>query len=66
MVAAFLASIGTSIVGLNSDNEIIVVAGVICSTVSAAIYAASEAYVDGHAVASDTKEEKIIVQKSGD
>lgn len=48
-VAAFLGSVGTSIAGLASDNETVVVIGVICATLSAAIYAAAEAYVDANA-----------------
>lgn len=45
-VAAFLASIGTSITGLAVQEPTIATAGVICTVLSAAIYAASEAYVD--------------------
>lgn len=45
-VAAFLASIGTSIAGLNSENEIIIVIGSICTILSAAIYSFAEAFVD--------------------
>ena len=45
-VAAFLASIGTSITGLAVQESTIATAGVICTVLSAAIYAASEAYVD--------------------
>ncbi len=49
-VAAFLASIGTSLAGLHSDNTTIAAIGIIAATLSAAIYAAAEAYVDGKAV----------------
>lgn len=49
-VAAFLASIGTSIAGLKSDNDVIATVGIICTIVSSAIYAFAEAYVDGKAV----------------
>ena len=49
-VAAFLASIGTSIAGLHSDNDLVVAIGTISSIVSAAIYAFAEAWVDGKAV----------------
>ena len=45
-VAAFLASIGTSIAGYHVENEMITVLGMICATVSAAIYAACEAVID--------------------
>lgn len=49
-VAAFLASIGTSIAGLHSQNEIIVVIGTVCSILSAAIYAFAEAWVDSKGI----------------
>lgn len=55
-VAAGLGSIGTSIAGLATDNEVVVVTGIICATASAAIYAAAEAYVDGASVKSSTSE----------
>lgn len=45
-VAAFLASIGTSIAGLHSENEVIVIIGTVSSIISAAIYAFAEAWVD--------------------
>lgn len=45
--AAFLGSIAVSVSGIHSGNEIITTVGVICSVLSAAIYAACEAYVDG-------------------
>ncbi len=46
-VAAFLGSIGVSIAGLQTGNDSITTVGVVCSVISAAIYAAAEAYVDG-------------------
>lgn len=49
-VAAFLASIGTSIAGLKTDNEIVAIIGTICTILSAAIYSFAEAWVDGKAV----------------
>ena len=49
-VAAFLASIGTSIVALKSDNQIVAGVGTVCTILSAAIYAFAEAWVDGKAV----------------
>ena len=55
-VAAFLASIGTSIAGLKSDNEVIATAGIICTIVSSAIYAFAEAYIDGQAVRKDNND----------
>lgn len=48
-VAAFLASLGASIAGFATDEPVVIWIGVICTTLSAAIYAASEAYVDGKA-----------------
>lgn len=44
--AAFLGSIGASITGMVINNEVISTIGIICTVVSAAIYAAAEAYVD--------------------
>ncbi|MCC8049691.1 MAG: hypothetical protein LIP10_03395 [Clostridiales bacterium] len=49
-VAAFLASIATSIAGITIENQAITIVGVICSVVSTAIYAGCEAYVDGKSV----------------
>lgn len=45
-VAAFLGSLGASIAGLVVDNEVISTVGIICSVLSAAIYAGAEAFVD--------------------
>lgn len=45
-VAAFLGSLGASIAGLVVDNEVISTVGIICSVISAAIYAGAEAFVD--------------------
>lgn len=49
-VAAFLASVATSIGGLHSGNETITIIGTVCGIVSAAIYAFCEAWVDASAV----------------
>ena len=49
-VAAFLASIATSIAGLATDNTTVAIVGTVCGILSAAIYAAAEAYVDAKAV----------------
>lgn len=46
MVAAFLSSLGVSIAGLNLDNNVVTIAGMVCSVFAAAIYAAAEAAVD--------------------
>lgn len=45
-VAAFLASIATSIAGVKSENETIIIIGTVCGILSAAIYAFCEAWVD--------------------
>ena len=57
-VAAFLASVGTSIAGLRSDNEVVVAIGTICTIASAAIYSFAEAWVDGKALDYDEEDEK--------
>lgn len=46
-VAAFLGSIATSITGIATKNDTVTTLGMICGILSAAIYAAAEAYVDG-------------------
>lgn len=46
--AAFLGSMGTSIAGMSCGNDKVTMIGLICSMLSAAIYAAAEAYVDAH------------------
>lgn len=53
-VAAFLASIGGSITGLVTDQQWVAAVGLICTMLSAAIYAASEAYVDGASAKANT------------
>lgn len=47
-VAAFLASIGASIAGIATESKAITVAGIVCTMLSSAIYAAAEAYADGN------------------
>lgn len=49
-VAAMLASIATSISGITTDNQGVLIIGTICGVASAAIYAFCEAWVDGKAV----------------
>jgi drug/metabolite transporter (DMT)-like permease len=46
-VAAFLGSIAASVAGITTGEKWITVAGVVCGMLSAAIYAAAEAYTDG-------------------
>ena len=52
-VAAFLASIATSIAGLATSNQTITIVGTVAGILSAAIYAFCEAWVDGKAVDKD-------------
>lgn len=54
-VAAMLASVGTSIGGVVSDNQALATVGVVCLIVSQAIYSFCEAYVDAASVKADTK-----------
>lgn len=49
-VAAMLASIATSIAGITTDNQTVLVIGTVCGVLSAAIYAFCEAWVDQKAV----------------
>lgn len=49
-VAAFLASVATSIAGITTDNQTIIILGTVCGVLSAAIYAFCEAWVDSKAV----------------
>ena len=55
-VAAFLASIATSIAGISTSNQTVIVVGTVCGILSAAIYAFCEAWVDGKAVNQDEGE----------
>lgn len=61
-VAAFLASIATSISGICTDNQTIIIIGTVCGILSAAIYAFCEAWVDANAV--DVEEVHIIAKKN--
>ena len=49
-VAAFLGSVATSISGIVTSNQTIIIVGTVCGIVSAAIYAAAEAACDVKAV----------------
>ena len=44
--AAFLGSLGASIAGFVIENPVVQTIGIVCTMLSAAIYAAAEAYVD--------------------
>lgn len=52
-VAAFLASVATSIAGLATDNQSVLIIGTVSGILSAAIYAFCEAWVDASAVKRD-------------
>ena len=52
-IAAFLASVSTSIAGLSIANEYVIIAGIVCGVLSAAIYQAAEAYVDAASVSAN-------------
>ena len=49
-LAAFLGSVAVSISGLVTDNQTVTIIGTVCGLLSAAFYAAAEAYVDAKAV----------------
>lgn len=57
-VAAFLASIGTSIAGLKTNSETVAVIGSVCTILSAAIYAFAEAWIDQRAINNTKEDEK--------
>ena len=52
-VAAFLASVATSISGLVTENEVVLLIGTVAGILSAAIYAFCEAAIDMKAVKKD-------------
>ena len=56
-VAAFLGSIATSIAGLAVNEKWVTIIGMVCGVLSAAIYSACEAYVDGAHKAIDITED---------
>ena len=56
-VAAFLGSIAASIAGLTTGEKWITITGIVCGMLSAAIYSATEAWVDSaHADGNDEQE----------
>ena len=68
-VAAALASLGTSIAGIATSNEMVAGFGITCTMLSAAIYAFCEAWVDS-ASASSTTTSRVttnttVTQKEG-
>jgi len=60
-IAAFLGSLAASIAGLSTGNDAVATAGIICGMLSAAIYAASEAWVDGQSVAAKSESKVTTV-----
>lgn len=52
-LAAFLASIATSISGMVTDNQTVIIIGTVCGVISAALYSAAEAFIDAKAVRKD-------------
>lgn len=56
-MAAFLASVATSISGISTENQTVTIIGTICGIISAAIYAFCEAWVDGKAINSNLFDE---------
>lgn len=66
-VAAFLGSIAASIAGIVTEEKWITITGVVCGMLSAAIYAAVEAYVDAaHKAPDEVTEIEIIHGKKED
>lgn len=49
-VAAFLGSIASSIAGIATSDQTVIIIGTICGSLSAAIYAFCEAWVDSNRV----------------
>jgi len=56
-VAAFLASVATSISGLVTEDKIVLLIGTVAGILSAAIYAAAEASVDIKAISKNEDKE---------
>ncbi|MCR5486350.1 MAG: hypothetical protein K6F35_02335 [Lachnospiraceae bacterium] len=52
--AAALASLGASIAGLATSNEVVAVIGIACTVISTAIYAFCEAWVDASSASATT------------
>ena len=49
-LAAFLGSVATSISGIVTSNQTVIIIGTVCGILSAGLYAFAEAWVDGKAV----------------
>lgn len=61
--AAALASIATSIASFATDNTSLAATGMVCAMLSAAIYAAAEAYVDGKSAGSEQTINQVVTTK---
>lgn len=59
-VAAFLGSVATSITGYQIKDDKVIIFGMICATLSAAIYAACEAAVDAASASTPYTTKQII------
>lgn len=55
--AAFLGSVAVSVSGIQTGNQTVTTVGVVCGVLSAAIYAACEAYVDAAGTTTKTESE---------
>lgn len=64
--AAFLGSVAASIAGIATDNKTIATIGIVCGVLSAAIYAACEAYVDAAAVSQNNVVEYAEEEDDGE
>lgn len=69
-IAAFLGSIAASIAGIVTEEKWITITGIVCGMLSAAIYAAVEAYVDGahkfdEDIAIEVPEKKVEDENDG-
>lgn len=65
-VAAFLGSIAASVAGIVTEEKWITITGIVCGMLSAAIYAACEAYVDGAHVGEDAPVMMFPVEEHDD
>lgn len=59
-IAAMLASIATSIAGVTTDNQAVLIIGTVCGVMSAAIYAFCEAWVDASAAEKSVNVDDVI------
>ncbi len=64
-VAAFLGSLGTSIAGFATNQQVIAGVGVACAALSAAIYAGCEAAVDAASLSGTVNDDYSSVDAIG-